>query len=134
MDQDLQRLARELRNEKCPQRVIDEVTRRISLQPRQRGLGSFKIASVTALLALLCGLAIWRRPPVGEAPHLQQVARANVARAQVAAEAQDALGYIGVVLRDAGAQTRKIVLNQAVPPLRNSLATARNKLLNHIEP
>ena len=32
MDKDLQQLARELRNETCPQRVLDEVARRISAQ------------------------------------------------------------------------------------------------------
>jgi len=135
MDQDLQRLTDELRNEKCPQRVIDEVRRRIARRPRPHSLGVFKIASVTAVLALVCSLAVWHRPARGPTAHaLKQAARTKPQSAQVARETEDALGYIGVILLDAGTHTRDILLNQAVPPLRNSLTTAKNKLLNHIEP
>jgi hypothetical protein len=132
MDQDLQRLTHELRNERCPRRVLDEVTRQIQLQRGPRRLGSLQIATVIVVAALLCAVVIWRRPPAGESPQVGQQAQANTDRAQVAAQAQNALGYLGAVLRDAEARTTTIVLNQAVPPVRNSLLTTKNKLLNPI--
>jgi hypothetical protein len=42
------------------------------------------------------------------------------------------LGCIGAALRDAGARSEEIILRTTVPPLRNSLQTAQNKLMNHI--
>ena len=135
MDQDLQRLVRELRKERCPQRVLDRVAQRVCAQPRPRSRLGYKIAAVAAALALLCGLAVWRRPMVGEAWRYHEPARrASLARARVAEEARGALGYVGCFLLDASARSEKIVLNEAVPPLRNSFATARNKILNHMEP
>lgn len=135
MDQDLQRLIQELRNEKCPGRVTKKLADRIGSQNRSVGLGTFKIAFVTAVLVVLCGLAVWRQTPTGEAARPAQPApAATLARAQVARQAEEALGYIGGILLKTGAHTEKIVLNQAVPPLRNSFTTAKEKLLNHIEP
>jgi len=85
-------------------------------------------------LALLCGLALWPRPTVREARRHPEQVGTSLERAQVAAETRGALGYIGGVLIAASAHTEQIVLNQALPPLRNSFSNARIKLLNHIEP
>jgi len=134
MDQDLQRLIRDLRAEKCPQRVLDEVAKRIREQQRPTRRIGYRIAAITAALALLCGLALWPRPTVREARRHPEQVGTSLERAQVAAETRGALGYIGGVLIAASAHTEQIVLNQALPPLRNSFSNARIKLLNHIEP
>jgi hypothetical protein len=85
-------------------------------------------------LLLVCSLAIWHRLSAREAQrHPDPSVVASLNRAQVVRETEGALGYIGCVLLDAGAHTEKIVLNQAVPRLRNSLTTTREKLLNHIQ-
>jgi hypothetical protein len=167
MHEDLQRLTSELRQERCPQRVLDEVARRIAAQstevPAQKetkktkdisvqpGHSSLPLlpsvkgillsyprflttAFVTAALLLVCSLAIWHRLSAREAQrHPDPSVVASLNRAQVVRETEGALGYIGCVLLDAGAHTEKIVLNQAVPRLRNSLTTTREKLLNHIQ-
>jgi len=94
-----------------------------------------KSAFVTTGLAAICGLVIWQWPTAREAQRRPGSAvHASLSRAQVVREAEGTLGYIGCVLLNAGARTEKIVLNQAVPPLRNSVTTTREKLLNHIQP
>lgn len=140
MDQDLQRLTRELRKEKCPQRVLDEVARRISAQASEAPASAayprlLTTALITAALVIACGLVIWHPSPSGPAqPHLAPAAGPTLDRTQVIRQAEGTLGYIGCILLDAGSHTERIVLNQAVPPLRNSLVTAREKLINHIKP
>jgi hypothetical protein len=52
--------------------------------------------------------------------------------ARAAQQAGVALGCIGAALRDAGTRSEEIILRTTVPPLRNSLQTAQNKLMNHI--
>jgi hypothetical protein len=52
--------------------------------------------------------------------------------ARAAQQAETALGCLGAALRDAGARSEEVILKAAVPPLRNSLQTAKNKIVNHI--
>ena len=132
MDEDLQQLARELRKETCPQRVLDEVARRISAQtpPRFR----YAIAAALAASVVLCGIALWRWPFGGGSPRPSKVAQKEaIDRAQVARQAEGSLAYIGQVMVHAGAHSERVILNDAVPQLRNSLETAKNKIMNSIE-
>ncbi len=133
MHEDLQRLTRELRKETCPQRVLEEVARRISAQSPQPSRLRYALAGALAGLILLCGLALWQWPP-GRDGHerLQQAAGSKIDNAQIAEQAEGALGCIGRVLLDAGSQSEKVILQGAVPPLRDSLETAKNKIVNHI--
>jgi ferric-dicitrate binding protein FerR (iron transport regulator) len=133
MDENLQRLTRELRKETCPQRVLDEVARRISAQTRRPGRFRYGIAGALAGLMLLCGLALWQWP-TGADRHqrLHQAAGSKMDNAQIAEQAEGALGCIGRVLLDAGSQSEKVILQGAVPPLRSSLETAKNKIVDHI--
>ncbi|HVV71175.1 MAG TPA: hypothetical protein VHI52_06705 [Verrucomicrobiae bacterium] len=134
MDQDLQRLTSQLRQERCPPRVMDAVTQRIRAQRPNRGHRLGAMALATTALVLISTVAVWFRPSPKTPPLVQPPVQANLERTKLAAETEGALGYIGSVLLNASTRTERIVLNQAVPPFRNSLATAREKLLNHIEP
>jgi hypothetical protein len=133
MDEKLQRLARKLREETCPQRVLDEVARRLSTQARPPNRLRYRIAGVVAVLVLLCGITVWRWPAGGDAPERSKRAgRVSADSTRVAEEAEGALGCIGAILRDAGARSERVILKGAVPPLRNGLETAKNKILDHI--
>jgi len=133
MDENLQQLARELRKETCPQRVLDEVARHISAQaPPAR----FRYAIATALAAaiVLCGIALWLWPSGGGSPPVSEVARTEaIDRALVARQVEGTFAYIGQVMVDASAHSEKVILNDAVPQLRNSFETAKNKIMNRIE-
>ena len=135
MDESLQRLARELRRETCPQRVLDEVARRISTptRPPARSRFRYALAALTAGAALLCGIVILRRPEGGNAQRQTvPVPPTGTDSRQVALQAEGALGYVGSILRDAGARSGHVILKGAVPPLRNSLETAKKKTLDRI--
>lgn len=132
MQQDLSRLTRELQKETCPQRVRNEVRGRISA--RASSPGWLRAAVAFSALVLVCGISLWRwrvgEKARQEAALAEQVARERV---QIAQQAEGALGLIGSVLADAGAHSGKVIYDRAVPPLRNSLQTANNKIIHHIE-
>ena len=131
MDENLKRLVEELRKETCPQRVLDEVARRLPQNAPSWFRSAFAVAVVAAIL--LSGLALWRLP-ADSITHQKPNAGAPVAMdsTRAAQQAGVALGCIGAALRDAGTRSEEIILRTAVPPLRNSLQTAQNKLMNHI--
>ncbi len=135
MQEDLPRLACELRKETCPQRVIDEVVSRIAAEtPPPRRL-RYAIAVALAGTAILCGLLVqWQLPggDAGRQPDL--VEQPAHSRMQVARQAESALGFIGTVLLDAGAHSETVISDRAIPPLRNGLETAKNKIIPHTEP
>jgi len=134
MDEDLQQLARELRKETCPQRVLDEVARRISAQRPPPNRFRYRIAAGLAALVALCGFAFWRWPSrESSAPAPQVASKEVVDRVQVARQVEGTFAYIGQVMVDAGAHSQRVILNDAVPQLRNSFETAKDKLMNHIE-
>jgi len=128
MDENLKRLIEELRNETCPQRVLDEVSRRRQAEnvPARR---QWEIAVIGALAAVVLALALWRRPAGHENSDVAPVAMDS---AQAAQQAEVALECLGVALRDAGNRSEEVILKTAVPPLRNGLQTAKNKIINHI--
>jgi len=134
MHEDLQELARELRKETCPQRVLDEVARRISAQAPPPSPFRYRIAAALAASIMLCGIALWRWSVGGGSPRASEVAqKETIDRVQVARQAEGTLAYIGQVMVHAGAHSERVILNDAVPQLRNSLETAKNKIINRIE-
>jgi hypothetical protein len=134
MHEDLQQLARELRKETCPQRVLDEVGQRISAQTPPPNLFRYRIAAGLAALIVLCGIALLRWS-VGRgsqrAPEWTQ--KEPVDRTLVARQVEGTFAYIGQVMVDASAHSERVILNDAVPQLRNSFETAKDKIMNHIE-
>ena len=134
MHEDLQQLARELRKETCPQRVLDEVARRISTQTPPPNRFRYGIAAAVAASVVLCGIALLQWPTRGVSPHASKVAQKEAAdRALVAQQVEGTFAYIGQVMVDARAHSEKVILNDAVPQLRNSFETAKNKIMNRIE-
>ena len=134
MQEDLSRLTRELKKETCPQRVHDAVQRRISAQASSPRWLRLAIPLAAAALMLVCGISVWHRQAESKARQEAALAeRAAQDRVQIARQAQDALGLIGSVLTDAGVHSGKVIYDRAVPPLRNSLQTANNKIIHDIQ-
>jgi hypothetical protein len=134
MHEDLQQLARELRNETCPQRVLDEVARRISAQTPPPNRFRYRIAVALAASFVLCGVVFLRWPAGKTAPRPSEVAQNEaIDRVQVARQVEGTFAYIGQVMVDASAHSQRVILNEAVPQLRNSFETAKDKIMNHIE-
>jgi hypothetical protein len=132
MDEDLQQLAHELRKETCPQRVLDNVSRRISAQTP--GRFRYAIASGLAALIVLCGVVLWRRPTDKGSRRPSELAQQEtIDRALVARQVEGTFAYIGQVMVDARAHSERVILNDAVPQLRNSFETAKNKIMNRID-
>lgn len=134
MQEDLSRLTRELQKETCPQRVRNEVRGRISARitsPRRLRL---TIPLAAAGLVLVYGVLVWHQHEENEARQQAALAeRAAQDRVQIARQAEDALGFIGSVLADAGAHSGKVIYDRAVPPLRNSFQSANNKIIHDIQ-
>jgi hypothetical protein len=134
MHEDLQQLARELQKETCPQRVLDEVARRLSAQAPPPNRFRYRIAVALAASVVLCGIVLLRWPIGQGSPHEPKVAQTEaIDRVRVARQVQGTFAYIGQVMVDAGAHSERVILNDAVPQLRNSLETAKNKIMNSIE-
>jgi hypothetical protein len=134
MDYKLQQLARVLRKETCPPRVLDEVARRISAQAPPPGRLRYGIAAALAASVVLCGIALWRWQGGRGPQHAPEVAQKEaINRVQVARQVEGTFAYIGQVMVDASAHSQRVILNDAVPQLRNSFETAKDKIMNHIE-
>ena len=133
MPEDLTQLARELRQETCPRRVIDEATRRIAAETPPRSRLRYALLAVFAGLLVLGGLVVQRRLADVNARRPMQLAEQRAGNAQIARQAEDALAIIGTVLRDAGAQSGTVISDRAIPPLRNGLETSWNKIIHQTE-
>ena len=131
MQEDLPGLARELRKETCPRRVIDQAWRRIAAEtPQPRRLHYAALAGAV----LLCGLLVRSRLAGGNAGRQPELAEQQAhGRRQAARQAETALGIIGTVLLDAGAHSETVISERVIPPLRNGLQTAKNKIIRHTE-
>ena len=132
MGENLPRLARELRKETCPPRVLDEVGRRISAQASPSRQLPYGIAAAVVGLVLLCCLAVWRPQPRGDVGRQAQL-EVPSDPAKIAGQAEGALGFIGSILLEAGAHSEKVLSERAVPPLRNGFETTKNKITHRIE-
>lgn len=135
MRENLSPIIRELRNETCPERVLAETARRISAQAPPPRPYRFAIGAAFAGLALLYCLAILQpsTPLITRQPSKEARSPAPADRAQTTLQAKAALAFIGRVLVDAGERSQKTIFDQAVPPLRNSIDTAKEKTINHIK-
>ena len=122
MRQNLQRLAHALRAERCPPQLLQNVQARVGLDETSRWRWPWRrtaFAACTAALLALLAVGTWPNR-IFRSP--SQSALANRAdQVRVAQEAGAALGYIGTLLVDAGKHAQGAILNEAVPPLRNSL-------------
>lgn len=131
MQTKLTQLVRELKNEKCPQRVRDQVRGRIAARetaPRLR----FAIPMAFAVVILLCGLFVWQQQ-ARERARQKALAQLTLERARVAHQAENALGLVGSMLLSAGNDSGQIISDRTVPPLRNSFETAKNKINRYID-
>lgn len=127
MDENLQRMTRALRGETCPASVHAEVARRIAAEKAAAGRFRPAWAFAIAMVVILGCLAVWRWP-VAQPPEPQFVAQPTLTSEQVVAQAEHALASIGCILLEAGAHSRQMISEEAVPPLRNSLDNTKNKL------
>lgn len=134
MQPDLKRLTDELRKETCPQRVRDKVRGKISARVSSPQRLRFAIPFAIAGLVLVCGLSVWRWQAM-ENMHQQAklAAQTKLDHAEVAKQAEGALGLLGSVFANAGADSERIISDTAVPPLRDSLDTAKNKIIHYTE-
>ena len=134
MQEDLKGLANELRKETCPQQVIDEALRRIAAETPKPSRLRYAIPLALAAAVLLCGLFVRSRLAGGNAGRQRELAQQPAhSRMQAARQAETALGIIGTVLLDAGAHSESVISDRAIPPLRNGLETAKNKIIRHTE-
>lgn len=122
MHENLQRLAKELRAERCPRRVLENVQSQIEQRTSSRPWFGFRTAALAMSLALMLGaLTFWRWPSRDVNRPVPEVVTAPADHVQVAQQAGVALGYIGTVLLKTGEHTESVLLNNAVPQLRNGL-------------
>jgi len=136
MQEDLPRLARELRKETCPPRVINQVVRRIAAETPPPSRLRYAIPFTTALAGavLLCGLIVRSRLAGDHAREQRQSVELHAQRRiQVARQAETALGLIGTALLDAGAHSETVISDRVIPPLRTGLQTAKKKIIRHTE-
>jgi type II secretory pathway component PulM len=131
MQPDLQRIVDELKNEKCPQRIRDQVRGRISA--RESACLRYAMPLAFVAFIVICGLLVWQWQVRENARQQAQLAQLTTERADVARQAQDAMELLGIVLIDAGAHSERIISDRTVPQLRNSLETAKNKLNPYID-
>lgn len=134
MQEDLSRLTRELQKETCPQRVRDEVQRKISARVSSPRWLRLAIPLAVAGLVLVCGISVWHRQAERNARRQAELAELALRdRAQIAHQAEDAFGLIGSVLANAGTHSERVIYDRTVPPLRNSLQTANNKIIHDMQ-
>jgi anti-sigma factor RsiW len=133
MQEDLSRLTNELRKETCPQRVNDEVQRRIAARGVASGWLRRAMPAAAAVLVMVGCVWTWHWHAGGKARQEAAQAEQERTRVQIAFQAEGALGLIGSVLANAGAESERVISERAVPPLRNSLQTANNKISHYIQ-
>ena len=132
MQKKLTQLIQELKNEKCPQRVRDQVRGRIAAQESSSPRLRRAVPLALVVVVLMCGFFVWQQKARQNA---RQQARAQLAleRAQVAHQAENALGLVGSMLLSAGNDSQQIISDRTVPPLRDSFETAKTKISQYID-
>jgi hypothetical protein len=132
MSQDLSGLTRELREEKCPRRVLDEVERRISQSAPRRFRWALPFA--VAVIVLVTCFFVWQGRTGRTAPQQAKGSMPPQSNpAQIASQTESALNLMGSVLIDAGVRSERIIVAQAVPPLRDSIEIARNQIIKNTD-
>jgi len=134
MDDQLQRLVRELRKQSCPPGVMDRVAQCISEEKVgtrwSRLAWSLGIAFLTLIAAFGIGARQWKAVRHTERQAAELPAKPHMERAHAAQQAAGALAYIGQVLLETTAHSQNSILKKALPPLRDSLETTRNKVID----
>ncbi len=132
MDADWQKLARELRRESCPPTVLERVEQRLARERSMaRGL-RVRIGWAVAGCALVAAVAAWQTQQFQTRRAAALAAQTRAERARIVQQMEGALAYVGQALLQAAARTEDSLSKQAVPPLRNSLETAKNKIVNRL--
>jgi hypothetical protein len=135
MDHELQKLIRQLQDEKCPPKVLAQVAQRISREKTTARSLRSSLAWAVSIACLLGAVAFWQWQARRQAHLLSAelaAAQARANRALVVQQTQEAFGYIGQALIRAAVHTENTLLKEAVPPLRNGFETVRNKVTNPI--
>jgi len=134
MQPDLSRLIRELKKETCPQRVRDLARERMAVKGTSPAPLRFAISVAIACMTLACSLAAWQWHMDENARRQSRLAELNaIEHARIANQAEGALGLVGSVLLNASVHSEQVISDRAVPPLRSSLETAKNKITEHME-
>jgi hypothetical protein len=133
MQKDLSGLARELRKESCPQRVIDAALRRIAAEtPRPNRFRYAIPVAFAGMVLLVCGLLVPWRPAGGNVPRQPEwVEHQAHGSTQATVEVERVLDLFGAVLLDAGARSETIISDRTMPPLRHGFDTATNTIVRH---
>lgn len=128
MSRDLKALRKRLRAERCPAAVLDRVHHEIFRRRRRRSLVC--LASVAAVFLFLGILSLSLvRLSFKQSPAPVAAATLEDKRA-VREQAGLALALMGQTLIRAGDQSRDIILEVSLPPLRQGLRTAREVISN----
>jgi hypothetical protein len=123
MDQELQRLKRLLREEKCPRHVLQKLERKIIHdRNRSRPRKNFTklLLPVGALAAVVLAMFMWRPPLEVQIP-AEPATVPVIDHAQVVQETKFSLACIGLVLLEAANSSETIIKERAVSPLRDGL-------------
>ena len=104
MQEDLSPLARALRKETCPRRVINETERRIASETAPPGRFRYALPVTLALagVVMLGGLLMRLQPTGDNAGQQRQSVQQQAQRRQVARETETALDLIGMALLEIG--------------------------------
>jgi len=130
MDADWQKLARELRRESCPPAVLERVEQRLACERSLAHAFRARIGWALAGCALVAAVAAWQIQQFQTRRAAALAAQTRAERVRIVQQTEGALAYVGQALLQAAARTEDSLSKQAVPPLRNSLKTAKSKLVN----
>jgi hypothetical protein len=130
----MQKLIRHLQDQKCPPAVLEKVARRISRQSSSVRPSRSLLAGAISIACILIAISLWQWNVRRETQLLaaQRAAQAEAERTLVAQQTQEAFSYIGGAFFRAASHTQNALLKEAVPPLRNSFETVKNKVTNPI--
>jgi uncharacterized protein HemX len=128
MDQELQKLIRELQHEKCPPAVMERVAERISREKSAARSLRPNFAWAVSIALVLGAVVFWQWQNHREAKRIAAAEQARANRALVVQQTGDAFGYIGQAMLRAAAHTENALSKQAVPPLRNGFEVVKNTM------
>ena len=134
MDQELQKLIRQFQEEKCPPNVLERVTQRISRDKRPTRSLKPMLRWAATLACVFGAVVVWQFNARREQQlHTAELAaQAQADRALVVQQTRQAFAYIGQAVIRAAAHTENALSKEAVPPLRNSFETLKNKVTKPI--
>jgi hypothetical protein len=134
MHPELQKLIRQLQDQKCPPSVLDRVSQKISRDQSPAQATRIRLAWAVSIICLSAAVALWQWNSRRETQLAAEraAAQARAERALVVQQTKQAFGYIGQALLRAAAHTENALSKEAVPPLRNSFQTVKDKVTNPI--